>query len=99
MSKSSSRVSRRRLLQQAAATAGALATASWVFAAPPCASPDASDSSLRASLHYVESSPDPAKKCGACGFFSDPQGSCGKCVIFGGPANVDGHCDSWAARN
>jgi len=64
-----------------------------------CASPDGSDASLRASLHYVESSPNPAQRCSGCSFFSDPKGDCGSCTILGAPANMNGHCDSWSARS
>jgi High potential iron-sulfur protein len=68
-------------------------------AAASCVSPGASDAGLRASLHYVESSPDPARVCFGCSFFSDPKGDCGSCMIFGAPANKNGHCDSWSARS
>jgi len=77
---------------------GALTTAPRVIAAP-CATLDGNDASLRQSLHYTESSSDPAKKCSGCSFFSDPQGACGKCMIFNGPTNANGHCDSFAARS
>jgi hypothetical protein len=68
-----------------------------------CADPEKmspSEKSLREAQHYVERSPDPAKVCGGCGFFSaaDGAGDCGQCRIFNGPANAKGHCESWAAR-
>jgi High potential iron-sulfur protein len=66
--------------------------------AASCASPEGNDASLRASLHYVESSPNPAQRCSGCSFFSDPKGDCGNCTIFNAPANINGHCDSWSAR-
>jgi hypothetical protein len=91
-------IARRRLLQRMAVTLGALTAASRTMAAP-CAAPDGSDSSLRKSLHYVESSPNAAQQCSGCAFFSDPQGACGKCMIFNGPTSVSGHCDSWSARS
>lgn len=90
---------RRRLLQNMAVALGVLTTASATIAAAPCAAPDGDDSSLRKSLHYAESSPNPAQHCSGCSFFSDPQGACGKCTIFNGPTNVNGHCDSWSARS
>jgi hypothetical protein len=89
---------RRQLLQRAAIMLGAVSAASRAIAAP-CADPNGSDSSLRQSLHYAESSPNPAQHCSGCAFFSDPQGACGKCMIFNGPTNLNGHCDSWAARS
>jgi hypothetical protein len=91
-------ISRRRLWQSATVMLGALTTASRAMSAP-CAAADGSDSGLRKSLHYVESSPDPAQHCSGCSFFSDPQGDCGSCMIFNGPTNKNGHCDSWAARS
>ena len=89
---------RRQLLQRAVATLVALGTVSRAKAAL-CASPDGSDASLRASLHYVESSPNPAQRCSGCSFFSDPKGDCGSCTIFSAPTNINGHCDSWSARS
>jgi hypothetical protein len=68
-----------------------------------CANPEKmspSEKSLRVAQHYVEQSPDPAKVCGGCGFFSAAEGAgdCGRCQIFNGPANAKGHCESWAAK-
>ena len=91
-------VGRRQLLQSAIVMLiGAVGSISKARAAS-CASPDASDASLRASLHYAESSPNPAQRCSGCSFFSDPKGDCGRCMIFNAPANISGHCDSWSAR-
>jgi hypothetical protein len=89
-------IARRQLLQRAAAIVGALTTSHAIAAA--CAASDGSDSGLRSSLHYTESSLNPAQVCSGCSFFSEPQGACGKCTIFGGPTNLNGHCDSWSAR-
>ncbi len=73
----------------------ALATRS-ALAAQACADPT---DSLRASLHYVEMSPDPSKACTECGFFDEEgEKGCGSCKIFNGPTNPKGHCDSWAAK-
>ncbi len=61
----------------------------------------ASEQSLRASMKYVEKSPDPAKTCSGCSFFTAGEGAaaCGTCEMYtGGPANPGGHCDSWAAK-
>jgi len=91
-------MARRQLLQGVAMIFGASAAASRATAAS-CAAPDGNDSSLRNSLHYVESGPDPAQHCSGCSFFSDPKGDCGSCMIFNGPANKNGHCDSWSARS
>ncbi|HEY6455451.1 MAG TPA: high-potential iron-sulfur protein [Steroidobacteraceae bacterium] len=68
-----------------------------------CANPDsmgAAENALRKARHYVEKSPDLAKTCSGCAFFTAGQdgGACGTCAIFQGPANPAGHCDSWAAK-
>jgi len=63
-----------------------------------CFDPKSGDTSLRTSMNYVERSPDPAKTCAACGFFSPTAEGCGNCQIFNGPANAQGHCDSWGAK-
>ena len=45
--------------------------------AAACADPE---DSLRSSLHYVEASPDAAKTCSVCAFFTpDSAGGCGQC--------------------
>jgi hypothetical protein len=88
---------RRQLLQRAIGMLVAVGTVSSAKAAS-CASPQGADASLRESLHYVESSPNPAQRCSGCSFFSDPKGDCGSCMIFNAPANINGHCDSWSAR-
>jgi High potential iron-sulfur protein len=89
---------RRQLVQSAIAMLVAMRTVSIADAAS-CASPQGSDASLRDSLHYVESSPNPAQRCSGCSFFSDPKGDCGSCAILSAPANINGHCDSWSARS
>jgi len=92
-------VDRRQLLQSAVVMLVGTVAAMSKAKAASCASPDASDASLRASLHYTESSPNPAQRCSGCSFFSDPKGDCGTCMIFSAPANVNGRCDSWSARS
>jgi High potential iron-sulfur protein len=89
---------RRRFLAQAAALLGGSGIA-FRSSAGACVDPNGSDSSLRQSLHYVATSPDPTKRCSACSFFSEQSGQCGKCVIFSGSTDANGHCDSWAARS
>lgn len=67
-----------------------------------CADPSnmtSAQESVRRTLKYTETSPDPAKTCSDCVFFhaaAEP-GGCGKCEMFGlEPANPGGHCDSWS---
>jgi hypothetical protein len=90
-------IGRRGFLQLASAIVGIAAVIDKASAAP-CATV-AGDGGLHESLHYVETSPNPAQVCAACAFFSKPAGSCGECQIFNGPVNVKGHCDSWSARS
>ncbi len=89
--------SRRCVIERGLLAVPALALMpSLAKAAEACADPT---DSLRASLHYVETSGDPKQPCGLCGFFEAAEkGDCGSCKIFNGPANVKGHCDSWAAK-
>ena len=67
-----------------------------------CADPNVlsmAENSLRQSAHYVEKSPDAAKTCAVCSFFTAGEPPpCGKCEIFQGPVNAGGHCDSWAKK-
>ena len=58
----------------------------------------AAGSGLAASLKYTEHSPDPAKPCSGCGFFTAGSGGCGSCSIFNSNVNANGHCDSWAPK-
>ena len=68
-------------------------------AAVSCSDPSAE--SLRASLHYADTAPNPAQSCSACAFFTAPERSqsCGNCAIVNGPTNPKGHCDSWSAKS
>jgi len=57
------------------------------------------EKSLRLTLEYTETSPDPTKTCSDCEFFKLAAGTagCGSCEMFGGkPANSGGHCVSWS---
>ncbi len=67
-----------------------------------CADPGAmtsAEASIRRTLNYAETSPDPARTCSDCEFFHAAQeaGGCGTCEMFAGePVNPGGHCDSWS---
>lgn len=56
------------------------------------------EKSLRTTLQYTETSPDPAKTCSDCEFFTATAATgCGTCEMFGDkPANPGGHCVSWS---
>ena len=59
----------------------------------------AAEKSLRRTLSYTETSPDPAKTCSDCEFFqaATDAGGCGACEMFGGKqANAGGYCVSWS---
>ena len=96
-------IGRRQLLRGAVALLGGGAAYHALAAAPAqttasCVPAHDPNESLRHSLNFTESSPNPEQSCSGCSFFSDPSGSCGQCMIFNGPTNVNGHCDSWAAK-
>ena len=61
-----------------------------------CVEPESE--SLRSSLNYVATAPDPASSCAHCAFFTaDRAGdACGMCKIMGGPIDSTGHCDSFS---
>jgi hypothetical protein len=58
------------------------------------------DKTLRTTLQYVTQSPDPAKLCSNCQFYTAVTSSpkCGGCTILKGPIAADGWCSSWAAK-
>lgn len=63
-----------------------------------CVDPDSE--SLRQSLSYVDPSPDAARQCGGCGFFSaQEQESCGHCMIMSGPVSRTAQCESWSEKS
>lgn len=67
-----------------------------------CADPtkmNSAEESVRRTLKYTETSPDPTKTCVDCEFFhaAETAGGCGTCEMFNGKAvNPGGHCDSWS---
>jgi hypothetical protein len=102
-------ISRRALLMRACQLAVAAAS---VFiagcakkdAVAACAAPDqlsSGESSLRASLQYIEQASDSAKACRGCVYFhaAADADSCGKCEILNGAINAHGHCASWSANS
>lgn len=97
--------SRRDILALAAAVPAALVFGAAASAASPavCYDPNTlplSQKSRRRSLGYVDVSPEPAKKCGGCAFFTATQPGCGKCALFsGGPVNASGYCRSFAPKS
>lgn len=59
-----------------------------------------SQKSRRRSLSYVEPSPDPARRCGACSFFkAGSDAHCGACAMLsGGPVSANAVCSAFAAK-
>ncbi len=99
------RISRRTLLDNGAriSLAGLLlgATHAALAADKSCVDPaslDGGAKSMRSSLNYVDTSPDPAKACSACAFFQTSVEGCGTCQLLNGPVNSKGHCDSWGPK-
>ena len=78
--------------------------AAALLVAPACAAgeaqscADAGSESLRASLNYAFPSPDAAKTCGGCAFFTADASleACGACTIMSGHVDETAVCDSWA---
>ncbi len=66
-----------------------------------CYDPDKlplSQKSRRRANDYVDTSPDPAKHCGICSFFTAATPGCGNCQIVGGAVNAGAVCSSFATR-
>jgi hypothetical protein len=57
-----------------------------------------SQKSRRRANDYVDHSPDPAKHCSLCNFFTSAEPGCGTCQILGGPVNAGAVCASFAAK-
>jgi hypothetical protein len=59
----------------------------------------ASDSLVRTSLAYVDTSTDPTKTCSKCQqFLEGPPAACGTCKVVKGPINPGGNCKSFLAK-
>ena len=66
-----------------------------------CYDPDKltlSQKSRRRANDYAEPSPDPARHCSLCSFFTAAAPGCGSCTILGGAVAAGGLCSSFAAR-
>lgn len=87
-----------RTLLQAAAVLF-VAPAATRAAAETCV--DSGSESLRASMNYANPSPDAAKNCAGCAFFTHDESkpACGQCTIMSSHVDETGVCDSWAARS
>lgn len=58
-----------------------------------------SQRSLRRSLNYVEASPDSARRCGLCAFFTATAEGCGTCTMLSGNAvQTAALCDAFAPK-
>jgi hypothetical protein len=97
--------SRRSFLVAAALAPIVFSSSRTAFAqTPACYEPEKlplSQKSLRRSLNYLETAPDPAKKrCGLCAFFTgSAQAGCGTCALLSGAAVTAGSvCNNFAAK-
>jgi hypothetical protein len=114
--KSSANLSRRRLLSRVAMSPLLLLGAATAARAakpggtkPGAAKPAAcldmealapSDLSLRQTLGFKLTSPDPQRHCSICVFFTATEGGCGHCqLLSGGVVTADSVCDSFAAKS
>jgi len=59
---------------------------------------DEGQKSIRESLKYTDTAPDPKTTCATCGFFEPTSAGCGNCMIFSGPVAATAHCESWSAK-
>jgi hypothetical protein len=96
--------SRRRFLALAGLAPVALLGARQSFAQAASACYDLSklplsQRSLRKTLNFVDPSPDPAKRCGTCAFFTATKDGCGTCqILSGGPTAQTAYCSSYAPK-
>ncbi len=96
-------IARRRLLAIAGIAPLAIAASGRALAeGAACYDPAAlplSQKNMRRSIGYMDSSNDPAKRCGLCAFFTAGQDACGTCqLLTGGPVNAGALCTSYAAK-
>ncbi|MDY6949142.1 MAG: high-potential iron-sulfur protein, partial [Pseudomonadota bacterium] len=98
-------ISRRKLLDHGMrlSLAGVLIGATRAASATEkvCADPQSLDSgaqSMRASLNYVDVSPDAGKTCAKCAFFEASGDGCGMCQLLHSPVNAKGHCEGFGAE-
>ena len=94
-------VSRRDLLGLIALAPIGLATAR-AQTAPACYDPaalPASQKSMRSALGFKDASPDPAKHCSVCVFFTGTKAGCGTCVLLsGGGVSANSVCNSFGRK-
>jgi len=88
-----------RTLLQAAAVLFVAPAGARSAAAESCV--DSGSESLRASMNYANPSPDAAKTCAGCAFYTRDESlpACGQCTIMSSHVDETGICDSWAARS
>lgn len=55
---------------------------------------------IRSNFNYLKVSPDPAKLCDNCFYWTEPEGDspCGGCTIIKGPIHAKGYCNQWAVQ-
>jgi hypothetical protein len=94
--------SRRRVLGLLAASPILVFGLSQKAKAAECMNPETispGESDVRKELGFKLMSPDPAKQCAGCGFFTATEGDCGTCALMsGGAVTAHSVCDSWAAK-
>lgn len=94
-------VSRRSLLGLiAAAPIGIVAARAQ--GGPACYDPaalPAAQKGLRNALAFKDVTPDPAKHCSLCVFFTGSRPGCGNCTLFsGGPVSANSVCNSFGRK-
>lgn len=58
------------------------------------------EKTTRTALQYVDTSPQPDKKCSLCNLFVPPPdpSMCGTCQVVKGPIHPGGYCTSWVKK-
>jgi|SRR3954462_4909845 hypothetical protein len=91
---------RQLLLSSACFGAGVLGACKRNETCPPAAvaALAAEDTKLRATLHYSDRSPDPAKLCNGCQqYLPNTDADCGGCKLLKGPIHPAGYCAAFSA--
>jgi len=100
MSEQQARFNRRHLLTSSALFgAGMLSGCKRSETCPP-AQLAADDTKLRATMHYTDRSPDPAKLCNGCQqYLPNTDADCGGCKLLKGPIHPAGYCIAFSAKS
>lgn len=87
------------VLTLAAATSSLLAACTKTLNCEDTTGLDEPSKAMRTALKYVDKSPEPAKLCSGCNFYSAAAAdACGGCTLLKGKIHPSGYCSSWIAK-